>query len=66
MNDIKVDDLNVLSEETLINPNQLKLDVPASEKALATVSNGRLAIKKILNREDPRLFVSSDPVRFMM
>jgi 3-deoxy-7-phosphoheptulonate synthase len=56
-----VDDLNVLSEETLINPNQLKNDVPASEKALATVSSGRLAIKKILAREDHRLFVIVGP-----
>jgi 3-deoxy-7-phosphoheptulonate synthase len=61
MNDMKVDDVNVLSEETLINPNKLKQDVPASENALATVSNGRLSIKKILAREDPRLFVIIGP-----
>lgn len=61
MNDVQVDDVNVLSEETLINPNKLKQDVPASENALATVSNGRLAIKKILAREDPRLFVIIGP-----
>jgi 3-deoxy-7-phosphoheptulonate synthase len=58
---IKVDDINVLSEERLINPNQLKVDVPASDTALETVSNGRLAIKRILAREDPRLFVIIGP-----
>lgn len=61
MTNLKVDDLNVLSEETLITPSQLKLDVPASENALATVSNARLAMKKILNREDPRLFLIVGP-----
>lgn len=61
MNDIKVDDLNVLSEETLINPEELKVDVPASEKALETVAGGRLAIKKILQRQDPRLFIIVGP-----
>lgn len=58
---IKVDDINVLSEERLVNPNQLKVDVPASDQALATVSNGRLAIKRILARQDPRLFVIIGP-----
>ncbi len=61
MSSIKVDDVNVLSEETLINPNQLKADVPASDTALATVSNGRLAIKRILAREDSRLFIIVGP-----
>ena len=61
MTNIIVDDLNVLSEETLINPNQLKEIVPASENALATVSAGRLAIKRILAREDPRLIVITGP-----
>lgn len=61
MNDIQVDDLNVLSEETLVNPEQLKELVPASDQALATVAGGRLAIKQILRRQDPRLFVIVGP-----
>lgn len=61
MNDIKVDDLNVLSEETLMNPEELKDSVPASDQALETVSRGRLAIKKILNRQDPRIFLIVGP-----
>ncbi len=61
MNDIKVDDLNVLSEETLINPEELKKQVPCSDKALETVAGGRLAIKRILQREDPRLFIIVGP-----
>ena len=61
MNDIQVDDLNVLSEETLISPEQLKQRVPASDKALATVAGGRIAIKRILQRQDPRLFIIVGP-----
>lgn len=61
MNDIIVDDLNVLSEETLITPEGLKAQVPASADALATVAGGRLAIKKILQRQDPRLFLIVGP-----
>ena len=61
MNHIKVDDLNVLSTEKLINPEELKTMTPASDKALETVAGGRLAIKKILQREDPRLFIIVGP-----
>lgn len=61
MNDISVDDLNVLSEETLMNPEALKTMVPAPARALETVSGGRLAIKKILNRQDPRIFLIVGP-----
>ena len=61
MNDIRLDDLNVLNEETLMNPEELKDSVPASARAMETVSNGRLAIKKILNRQDPRIFLIVGP-----
>jgi 3-deoxy-7-phosphoheptulonate synthase len=61
MNDIKVEDLNVLSEKILISPEQLKQLVPASDLALKTVAEGRMAIKKILQRQDHRLFVVVGP-----
>jgi len=61
MTNVQVDDLNVLSEETLITPNELKEAVPASEQALETVSNARLAIRNILNRTDKRLLLIVGP-----
>ena len=61
MNDIRVDDLNVLSEQTLMNPEELKGSVPVSARAIETVSGGRLAIKNILNRQDPRIFLIVGP-----
>ncbi len=61
MNQIKMDDINVLSEETLINPEALKQVLPASEQALMTVAKGRLAIKNILERQDHRLLLIIGP-----
>ncbi|HIG44272.1 MAG: 3-deoxy-7-phosphoheptulonate synthase [bacterium] len=61
MTKIKVDDLNVLSEEKLITPERLKHKVPISENALATVSNARITIKNIIDRKDPRLFLVVGP-----
>ena len=61
MTNLIVDDINVLNEETLINPNELKAAVPASDNALATVSEGRQTIKNILQRVDPRLLVIVGP-----
>lgn len=61
MTELQVDDLNVLSEETLINPNQLKELVPVSSNGLATVSGARQSIRRILNREDHRLLLIVGP-----
>ncbi|MEX2488258.1 MAG: 3-deoxy-7-phosphoheptulonate synthase [Pseudomonadales bacterium] len=58
---LPLDDLNVLSEETLITPDNLKQAVPISENGLATVSGARLAIKNILDRKDHRLMVVVGP-----
>lgn len=61
MIDTRVDDLNVLNEQTLISPGQLKANHPLSEAALRTVSVGRATIRNILERTDPRLFVVVGP-----
>ncbi|MEM7364782.1 MAG: 3-deoxy-7-phosphoheptulonate synthase [Pseudomonadota bacterium] len=56
-----VEDLNVLSTETLVTPVALKEAVPASEGARQVVSNARLSLRRILAREDHRLFVIVGP-----
>lgn len=61
MIDTKVDDLNVLSEEKLISPDELKASMPLSDKVLRTVAEGRRTIRDILNRTDPRLFLVVGP-----
>lgn len=57
----RIENLNIQVEESLITPNELKQLYPLSEKVIATVMNGQSTIKKILNKEDKRLFVIVGP-----
>lgn len=59
LNDI--DDINISSMQPLITPAQLKAEIPLSETAYQTVSQGRNAVRKILDGEDKRLFVVIGP-----
>lgn len=59
--ELRVDDVNVISEQTLIPPDSLKQELPISDEALATISRGRITIKNILDRRDPRLFIIIGP-----
>lgn len=57
----RVDNLNVVSQEILITPSELKEKVfltPAAEKS---VYQGRQVIQQILNKEDHRIFVVVGP-----
>ncbi|MFI2809815.1 MULTISPECIES: 3-deoxy-7-phosphoheptulonate synthase [Microbulbifer] len=55
------DDLNVVSQEILISPEQLKAELPVSPAAEATVAAGRAAVRDILDRKDHRLMVVIGP-----
>lgn len=57
----RVHNLNVVSQEVLITPDRLKEKVPLTANAEKTVYEGRQVIQKILDREDPRLFVVVGP-----
>ncbi len=57
----KVFNVNVDSVETLSTPEQLRLELPLSEAAFATVVDGRLKIQAILDGTDRRLFVVLGP-----
>ena len=61
MSKTKLEDVNVLSEETLITPAMLKKKFPISTEALATVNAGRQSVKDIINRKDHRMFVVVGP-----
>jgi 3-deoxy-7-phosphoheptulonate synthase len=56
-----LDNLNVAGLEDMPTPDQVKNEVPLPEDAAATVAEGRATIQRILNREDPRLFVVVGP-----
>ncbi len=61
MKPIAVDDLNVISQEVLIAPKDLKTELPVTESALETIANGRETVRRILNRQDHRLMVVIGP-----
>jgi 3-deoxy-7-phosphoheptulonate synthase len=56
-----VNNLNVLSQDLLPTPQQVKNALPLTDKAQATVLQGRETVRRILDREDPRLFVVIGP-----
>lgn len=56
-----VDNLNVQSQEILITPQQLKAEVPMSEKAALSIAESREVIRNILDGKDHRLFVVVGP-----
>lgn len=55
------DDLNIASNEALLTPDELKVELPLQGEALAKVREARSTIYSILNREDHRLFVVVGP-----
>lgn len=61
MKETQVDDINVLSQEILISPANLKTKIPMSDKARETVTSGRQVIRDILDRKDHRIFVVIGP-----
>ena len=57
----QVENLNIESQEALITPQALKSKLPLSDAARDTVAAGRDAVKRILDRQDHRLFVVIGP-----
>ena len=61
MSTSSLDNVNVASQDILITPEKLKLDIPLTELAAQTVDSGRTVINNILDRNDHRLFVVVGP-----
>lgn len=59
--DLRIENLNIFSEDEIIHPKQLKKNYPLTQNAVATVMHGQQAIKNILDGKDPRLFVVVGP-----
>ena len=57
----QIDDLNVVEQVRLLSPEALHDELPLSAAARQNVIAGREAIKRILDREDRRLFVVVGP-----
>ena len=52
-----LENLNIVSQHTLLPPTQLHEDIPASPQATQTVTAARRTLGSILSGQDPRLFV---------
>lgn len=61
MSGIKLENVNVASQEPLITPEALKAEMPLSDQAAATVEQGRQAIYDIMDGKDHRLFIVVGP-----
>jgi 3-deoxy-7-phosphoheptulonate synthase len=57
----RLHNINVLSNEVLASPEQVKHDLPLDPAAEEFVYRSRHAVRRILDREDPRLFVVVGP-----
>lgn len=57
----KIDNLNVVTEETLITPKQLKEKIPMTQNAKQTVLSARKTVENILDKKDHRLLVVVGP-----
>jgi 3-deoxy-7-phosphoheptulonate synthase len=56
-----LENLNVLSQHTLLSPAQLHAEIPASPQTSQTVSDARLSLAEILSGRDARMLVVVGP-----
>jgi len=61
MSPTPLDNLNVIDQEVLTTPAQLKAALPLSNVAEASVARNRAAVRDILDGRDPRLLVVVGP-----
>ncbi len=58
---LQTNDIRIQELKSLISPEELKREIPITEKAAKTVVAGRKAIEKIIKGEDQRLLVIAGP-----
>tara|TARA_R110002124_G_scaffold205942_1_gene372473 strand:+ start:404 stop:1477 length:1074 start_codon:yes stop_codon:yes gene_type:complete len=56
-----VDNINILSQDVLVTPRDLKQELPLSDAARKTITEGRQVIQNILNHKDHRILVVVGP-----
>jgi len=61
MPDRQIDNINVISRDLLPTPEEVKQALPLTPAVEAVVLEGRETLKRILDRQDPRLFVVVGP-----
>jgi 3-deoxy-7-phosphoheptulonate synthase len=61
MNEKLVYNVNVVAQDVLLTPEELKRRIPMTEQAEKTVLEGRHQVEQILDRKDPRLLIVVGP-----
>jgi 3-deoxy-7-phosphoheptulonate synthase len=61
MNNMLLEDVNVASFDAMPTPQDLHERLPLSERAASVVMRGREALRDILDRKDPRMFIIVGP-----
>ena len=61
MNNSLLENVNVTSFDSMPTPEELHERLPLSERAAGVVMQGREALRQILDRKDPRLFIVVGP-----
>ncbi len=61
MDDKRIYNVNVISQDVLLTPEEVKARVPMTPRAQATVLDGRQSLENILDRSDHRLMVVVGP-----
>lgn len=57
----QTENLNIVAQDKMPSPDEIKQQLPLTDLAATTVLNGRRTLQAILDREDPRLFVVVGP-----
>lgn len=58
---MKTFDVNVLRFEPLVAPDELKKELPISDRSVEMVLQGRRTVEQIISRQDPRLLLITGP-----
>lgn len=61
MDEDSLDNLNIIAQEVLPTPEQVKAKLPLTARARDTVIQGRETVRRILDRQDPRMFIVLGP-----
>jgi len=61
MDDKRIYNVNVVSQDVLLTPEEVKRRVPMTPIGQKTVLDGRRAVENILDRKDPRFMVVVGP-----
>jgi 3-deoxy-7-phosphoheptulonate synthase len=61
MDDKRIYNINVVAQDVLLTPEEVKRRVPMTPRAQSTVLDGRLAVENILDRGDHRFMVVVGP-----